>query len=70
MRLAPLFLTSFVEHGRLEEASKAGLLDCLECGVCAYVCPAGRPMVQLLRHGKGLALSNKYRRPPKLVKRA
>jgi electron transport complex protein RnfC len=28
------------------------MLACMECGCCAYVCPAGIPLVQLMRMGK------------------
>jgi electron transport complex protein RnfC len=27
-------------------------MDCLECGACAYVCPAKRPLVQHNRRAK------------------
>lgn len=29
-----------------------GLVDCLECGSCAYVCPAQIPLVHFFRYGK------------------
>ena len=28
------------------------LMDCIECGCCAYVCPAGVPLVLGFRAGK------------------
>ena len=31
---------------------KFGLWDCFECGSCAYVCPAKRPLVQFIRTAK------------------
>ena len=30
------------------------MLDCIECGSCAYGCPAGIPLVQSFRTGKKL----------------
>jgi electron transport complex protein RnfC len=30
------------------------LLDCVECGSCAYVCPAGIPLVQYMRIAKSI----------------
>ena len=30
------------------------IMDCMECGSCAYSCPAGRPLVQAIRLGKAL----------------
>lgn len=35
--------------GDTEAAIKCGALNCMECGVCAYVCPAKRPIVQSVR---------------------
>ena len=26
--------------------------DCFECGICVYVCPANRPIVQFVRQTK------------------
>ena len=28
------------------------MLDCIECGCCAYTCPAGVPLVLAFRSGK------------------
>ena len=52
MQLLPNELGKFCEYGRFEDAEKKFLFNCIECGLCAYVCPARRPMVQLLRFGK------------------
>ena len=52
MRLMPNELGKFCEYGQYEAAERSFLLHCIECGICAYVCPAQRPMVQLLRHAK------------------
>jgi len=30
------------------------VMDCMECGTCAFNCPAGRPLVQAIRLGKGI----------------
>ena len=35
-----------------EDAAEQDLMNCIECGCCAFVCPAQRPMVHFLRHGK------------------
>jgi Na+-translocating ferredoxin:NAD+ oxidoreductase RnfC subunit len=29
-----------------------GAENCVTCGLCAYVCPAHRPLVQLISHAK------------------
>jgi electron transport complex protein RnfC len=36
----------------LDEAVNIGLLDCIECGSCAYVCPARIKLTQRFRVGK------------------
>jgi electron transport complex protein RnfC len=36
----------------LDEAAKLGLLDCIECGACTFVCPARIKLVQRFRVGK------------------
>jgi Na+-translocating ferredoxin:NAD+ oxidoreductase subunit C len=27
-------------------------MDCFECGICVYVCPSNRPIVQFVRDTK------------------
>lgn len=44
MRLVPSELSIFGEEQRFEEAEAAGVMDCIECGCCTYVCPAKRPI--------------------------
>ncbi|MDR2952111.1 MAG: electron transport complex subunit RsxC [Treponema sp.] len=51
-RLAPVVMNNSLEAGDLDYAVKAGLLDCMECGSCAYVCPARIKLVQRFRVGK------------------
>jgi electron transport complex protein RnfC len=52
MFLLPSALGILCEKHKFEEAKDLGLLDCVECGCCAYVCPAGRPMVHMFKFGK------------------
>jgi electron transport complex protein RnfC len=52
MRLLPNELSKYCEFNVFEEAERNYLFHCIECGICSYVCPAKRPMVQLLRFGK------------------
>jgi electron transport complex protein RnfC len=51
-RLSPVIMNNSLEAGDLEYAVKAGLLDCMECGSCAYSCPAKIKLVQRFRVGK------------------
>ncbi len=51
-RLSPALLAVAIEAGDYKEAEKIGLLDCIECGTCSFVCPAHRHLVQRFRVGK------------------
>ena len=37
----------------LDEAENLGILSCIECGSCSYVCPANRSLVHAIKYGKG-----------------
>ncbi len=52
MGLSPNEVGIYVEAGRPDETSKFGVFECFECGSCAYVCPAKRPLVQFIRIAK------------------
>jgi electron transport complex protein RnfC len=45
-------MNNSLDAGDLDYAAKAGLLDCTECGSCAYICPARIKLVQRFRTGK------------------
>jgi electron transport complex protein RnfC len=51
-RLSPVIMNISLETGDLDGAVKAGLLDCIECGSCTYMCPARIKLVQRFRVGK------------------
>jgi electron transport complex protein RnfC len=51
-RLSPVIMNISLEAGDLDEAVRAGLLDCIECGSCSYMCPARIKLVQRFRVGK------------------
>ncbi|TKB09962.1 electron transport complex subunit RsxC [Desulforhopalus sp. IMCC35007] len=52
MGLEPKEIGIFVEAGKAEDTAPFGVFDCFECGSCAYVCPAKRPLVQFIRMAK------------------
>ena len=52
MHLLPLMMYQAERRSDLEEMKALGLLDCMECGCCAYTCPATIPLVQSFRAGK------------------
>jgi electron transport complex protein RnfC len=51
-RLTPVLINEALEAGDFDEAVRTGLLDCIECGCCSYVCPARIKLVQRFRVGK------------------
>ncbi|MDR1901573.1 MAG: electron transport complex subunit RsxC [Treponema sp.] len=51
-RLVPVIMNMNLEAGDLDGAIKAGLMDCIECGSCTYICPARIKLVQRFRVGK------------------
>lgn len=55
MKLVPTTIEQFVMAGKIEQAAEMGLLDCMECGSCAYVCPSRRRLVHNFKFGKYLA---------------
>jgi electron transport complex protein RnfC len=55
MGLAPNEIGLYVEAGRAAETAPLGVFECVECGCCAYVCPAKRPLVQFCRLAKAKA---------------
>ena len=52
MGLSPKEVGLYVEAGKGHLTEKFGVFDCFECGCCAYVCPAKRPLVQFARLAK------------------
>ncbi len=54
MRLSPALIVRELKAGNLDKAKIFGLMDCIECGCCAFVCPAKVNLIQRIRLGKGL----------------
>jgi electron transport complex protein RnfC len=53
--LNPARLGLLALNGRVDEMAEGyNLMDCFECGSCAYVCPAHIPLVQRFRGAKAL----------------
>ena len=52
MGLMPNRMFRNIKYGRYSEAMELGLMDCKECGCCAFICPARLPLVQGFRLGK------------------
>jgi electron transport complex protein RnfC len=47
-----MYIESFAQSGDYLGAEKYGAMNCIECGSCAYNCPAKRPLVQTISLAK------------------
>ncbi len=62
MRLVPTQLMKCVKYENLTLAENWGILDCVECGCCQYVCPSKIPLVHWIRWGKNEVMSLKRKK--------
>jgi electron transport complex protein RnfC len=51
--LLPLEMAARAKAGDLIGTVELGLMDCVACGSCSYVCPANIPLVQYFNYAKG-----------------
>jgi electron transport complex protein RnfC len=56
LNLEPYLLMTLSEKGMFERAEKERITDCMECGSCSYICPAGRPLLDYIRLGKSTVI--------------
>lgn len=49
MNLMPMYIDLYTRKADYATAKKYGALNCIECGCCAFTCPAKRPIVQSVR---------------------
>jgi electron transport complex protein RnfC len=42
----------FALANRLDELERLNIMDCMECGSCAFTCPGKLPLVEKFRMGK------------------
>jgi Na+-translocating ferredoxin:NAD+ oxidoreductase subunit C len=54
MLIYPNQISIYCEAGMIREAADWNTMDCIECGICAYVCPSKRPITQLVQRTKPL----------------
>lgn len=57
MGLEPYAIANYAARRMWDSASDRRALDCIECGICSYVCPTKRPLVQLIRMAKTAAMA-------------
>ena len=62
MNLLVPTLSVMVEAEEFEMAEQNYVMDCVECGTCAYICPAKRPLVQHFRRAKGEILARRRKK--------
>ncbi len=54
MHLQPLYMYRYAKCEKTDELMRLNLLDCMECGSCAFTCPGKLPLVEQFRKGKTL----------------
>ena len=52
MHLMPVLMYKALQSGDVSVMESVNMMDCIECGCCAYTCPAGVPLVLAFRAGK------------------
>ena len=52
IQLMPNFLADYSQNDMLEKAIDSGAMDCIECGICSYVCPTRRELVHWIKLAK------------------
>lgn len=52
MHLEPLYLYRYQLSNQIKMLEQFHLMDCMECGCCAYICPGKLPLVEHFRLGK------------------
>jgi len=62
MVLVPTQLAKYVKFDKLDDAESWGILDCVECGSCQYICPSKIPLVHWMRLGKNNVMSSKQKK--------
>ena len=62
MGLVPTQLAKYIRYDNLTDAEKWGILDCVECGCCQYICPSKIPLVHWIRLGKDKIASLKRKK--------
>ncbi len=62
MTLVPTQLSRYVKFDDLTSAEKWGVLDCVECGCCQYICPSKIPLVHWIRVGKNRIIALKQKK--------
>ncbi len=52
MHLMPLYINKYILEGDLKTAEKYGVMNCMECGICSYLCPGMQSPLNNIRVAK------------------
>jgi electron transport complex protein RnfC len=52
MGLTPTEIAKFVDNDEFERAADAGLMTCIKCGSCSFICPSKIPLVHKFQYGQ------------------
>lgn len=58
MHLMPNKLSNFSIKGDAESAEKYNILDCIQCGMCSYICPAKKNLLANIRNMRPVVMKN------------
>ncbi|MGP1455351.1 MAG: electron transport complex subunit RsxC [Treponema sp.] len=64
-RLMPVLMIRALKANNLETAVRCGLMDCVECGACSFICPARIKLVQRFKVGKQILRDAKQKEAAK-----
>jgi len=52
VQLTPNFIADYSQNKMYAKAKELGAADCIECGICSYVCPTRRDLVHWIKTAK------------------
>jgi electron transport complex protein RnfC len=55
VQLLPNFIADYAQNYRFNDAASWGAADCIECGICSYICPTRRELVHWIKLAKAKA---------------
>ena len=59
LSLMPTLVERYIKAKDIDRLEKSGAMVCMECGSCAYSCPAAKPLVQYMRLAKQMLREEK-----------
>lgn len=59
MGLQPNFIAELSDKGLIDRAERLDAMDCIECGLCSFVCPALRSVCNSIQNGKNAIRAKK-----------